>query len=972
MSVVEVSTDYGGRRLSLQTGKLAKQADSSVLATYGETMVLVTVVSSRKLGANTDFFPLTVDFQEKYYSAGRIPGGFFKREAKPSDKATLCARLIDRPIRPLFPEDYLFDTIVTAVLLSNDGVNEPEVVASIAASAALHISDIPWAGPTAAIRVGMLDGKFVTNIPPQDLPNSRIDLLVSAVKTGTIMVEGSSKEVSEAELCDALDYAQSEMKVIFDLQEELKSKVGREKRTYTTPPKDEALKASIRKAFWGHFEKAFAVREKLARYEALSEVKKKIEEKFGVAEAKTEEDKVKNKLVGGYYEELKAAYAREKTVNTKVRIDGRPFTEIRPITCETTLLPRVHGSALFTRGETQVLGALTLGTSDDEQMIDAVTGSYDKTFLLHYNFPPFSVGEARSARPPGRREIGHGFLAERALSFVIPPREQFPYTIRLVSEVLESNGSSSMATVCSGSLAMMDAGVPITKAVAGVAMGLIKEGDKYAILSDILGDEDHLGDMDFKVCGTQDGVTAFQMDLKIGGVSREIMEEALSQAREGRLHVLSKMNEILSAPRETVSRYAPRIFTLKVKPDKVREVIGSGGKVIRSIIERTGVKIDIEDDGKINIASTDQESAQKAIDIINSIVEEPEPGKTYEGKITRIADFGAFVEIIPGTEGLCHISELEHFRVRRVEDVVQLGDTIKVKCLEVDPMGKIRLSRKALLPRDPAPTPPPREKSETSSEEGAPKESSLPVTSGRIPPPELREHHDDDREPRDRQPRRHHSENHEPGDDVGNRSSGPDRSREYRQRDDRPREPRGGDRGGDRDRGPRNSGGGGGYGGRGGGNRSGGGGGYGGDRDRGPRSAGGGGGGYGNNRGGNRDGGQGGGNRGGYGGGGGDRDRGPRGGGGGYGGRDSGQGGGRNFDRQDNRGGGGYRDNRDREPIPRPERGRPGMDRPGSDRPEPSRYESFTREREDEGPARVDYDSDDMGPRFSRNDDEDR
>lgn len=957
MSVVEVSTEYGGRRLSLQTGKLAKQADSSVLATYGETMVLVTVVSARKLGANTDFFPLTVDFQEKYYSAGKIPGGFFKREAKPSDKATLSARLIDRPIRPLFPEDYMYDTIVTAILLSNDGVNEPEVVASIAASAALHISDIPWAGPIASIRVGQMDGKFVTNVPPQDQDKSRIDLLVSGVKTGIIMVEGSSKEVSETELCDALDYAQNEMKAIFDLQDEFRAKVGKEKRTYEAPPKDEKLKADIRKFVWGDLEKGFSIREKLLRYGALDEAKTKVKEKFAVAEPKTAEDAVRNKLVGLYFEDAKAAYAREKTVNTKTRIDGRPFTEIRPIACETTLLPRVHGSSLFTRGETQVLAAVTLGTSDDAQMIDSVTGSYDKTFLLHYNFPPFSVGEARSARPPGRREIGHGFLAERALSYVIPPKEQFPYTIRLVSEVLESNGSSSMATVCSGSMAMMDAGVPILKPVAGVAMGLIKEGDKVAVLSDILGDEDHLGDMDFKVCGTQEGVTAFQMDLKIGGVSREIMEQALSQAKEGRLHILGKMSEAINSPRTAVSKYAPRIFTMKVRPEKVREVIGSGGKVIRSIIERTGVKIDIEDDGKINIASANEEAAQKAIDIINQIVAEAEPGKIYEGKITRIADFGAFVEIIPGTEGLCHISELEHFRVRRVEDVVQMGDVIKVKCLEVDPSGKIRLSRKVLLPKEaPAPRAPQQETASegaTEANESSKEAAPIPAPGGRIPPPEF--NNDDDDHDHDA-PRRQNLDQLEPGDDVGNRGGAPggfDRGpRDFRPRDERPREGgRGGYGGGDR--GGRGGGRGGDRGGRGGGGR---GGGYGGG-DRGGRGGGG------RNFGG-------GGDRGGYGGQGGDRDRGGYGGGdrgGNRGGGDRGGRGGYGGDRGGNRGGGGDRPRFDRQERPAFRDREPRGD---AQPREQARYEGFTRDREDEGPARVDYDSDDMGPRFTRNDDD--
>lgn len=791
MGVVEVSANYGGRVLTLQTGKLAKQADASVLATYGETMVLVTVVSSHKLGADQDFFPLTVDFQEKYYSAGRLPGGFFKREAKPSDRATLSARLIDRPCRPLFPEDYLYETNVVATVLSVDGVNEPDYVASIAASAALHISDIPFNGPVGTVRVGFLNDQLVVNPPPAEMENSKIDLLVSGVKTGVVMVEGSAKEVSEQEMMDAIDFAHREMKVVFDMQDELKSKVGNAKREYEKPLRDEALKAEIRKFSWGDFEKAFSIKEKLNRYDALSNVAKKVDEKFKVAEPKTDADKKRNKLVGMYYEETKAAYAREKTVNTKTRIDGRPFNEIRPIACEVGLLPRVHGSSLFTRGETQVLATVTLGTADDEQKIDSISGVYNKSFLLHYNFPPFSVGEARPLRPPGRREIGHGFLAERALSFVIPPKDKFPYTIRIVSETLESNGSSSMATVCSGSLALMDAGVPVPKPVAGVAMGLIKEGDKIAVLSDILGDEDHLGDMDFKVCGTADGVTAFQMDLKIGGVSREIMEAALAQARDGRLHILSKMAEALTEARPNFSKYAPRIFTMKVKQDKVREVIGSGGKVIRSIIERTGVKIDIEDDGTIHIASVDETSAQKAIDIINQIVEEPEAGKIYEGKITRIADFGAFVEIIPGTEGLCHISELEHFRVRHVEDVVKMGDTIQVKCLEVDPSGKIRLSRKALIAKEAsAPSAGPREdRGENNPDEDR---------GNRVEAGGERSERGRDREPRGDRDRFR----------GGDRDRGPRRDRGDRDRGDRDRSDR--DRGGrdfrdNRDRGPSRS-----------------------------------------------------------------------------------------------------------------------------------------------------------------------
>ncbi|MBI4404294.1 MAG: polyribonucleotide nucleotidyltransferase [Deltaproteobacteria bacterium] len=697
MSVVEVSCDYGGRLLTLQTGKLAKQADCSVLGRYGDTVVLVTVVSSKKLAVQ-DFFPLTVDFQEKYYSAGRVPGGFFKREARPSDRATLSARLIDRPIRPLFPEDYMYETQVVATVLSDDGVNQPEIVASIAASAALHASDIPWNGPIACCRVGLVNGEMVLNIPPADQEGSQLSLLVSGGREGVVMVEGSARELSEKQMTDAIFFAHEKMQSILDLQEQLKQQVGEKpKRSYEKPVRDEALKTQLKTFLYPLFEKAFAIREKLSRYEALGKTKKDAESKFAVAEPKTTEDETKNKLVGLYFDELKAAYARETTLNTEKRIDGRRYDEIRPISCEVGLLPRAHGSGLFTRGETQVLSVATLGTSDDEQTIDAITGTYQKTFMLHYNFPPFSVGEAKPLRGPGRREIGHGFLAERALSFAMPPKETFPYTVRLVSEVLESNGSSSMGTVCSGALALMDAGVPIVKPVGGVAMGLIKEESRVAVLSDILGDEDHLGDMDFKVCGTTEGITAFQMDLKIGSINREIFERALEQAKAGRLHILSEMRKTLEAPRENFSPYAPRIQTIKVKPDKVREVIGSGGKVIRGIIEQTGVKIDIEDDGSVHIASADEASIKKAIDIINRIVEEPEVGRIYEGKVTRIAEFGAFVEIIPGTEGLCHISELEHYRVRRVEDVLKEGEMVKVKCLDVDPQGKIRLSRRVLL-----------------------------------------------------------------------------------------------------------------------------------------------------------------------------------------------------------------------------------------------------------------------------------
>jgi polyribonucleotide nucleotidyltransferase len=845
MNVVEVSVDFGGRPLTLQTGKLAKQADASVLATYGDTMVLVTVVSSKTLKPDQDFFPLTVDYQEKYYAAGRIPGGFFKREARPSERATLSARLIDRPHRPLFPEDYLCETNVVATILSVDPNNEPDIVASIATSAAFHISDIPFNGPVGTVRVGSKDGKFVCNLPPSEQGDSECDMLVSGVRTGVVMVEGAAKEISEQKMMDAIDFAHQQMQAIFDMQDDLRKKVGKPKREYPKAPRDADFKKKIRTAAWGGLEKAFAIREKLARYTAMDEVKKAIETKFKVAEPKSDEDKIRNSLIKLYIEETKSEFARELTLESKHRIDGRKYDDIRKITCEIGLLPRVHGSAVFTRGETQVLAAITLGTADDEQKVDSVSGTSQKSFMLHYNFPPFSVGEARPLRPPGRREIGHGFLAERALQYIIPPKDRFPYTIRLVSEVLESNGSSSMATVCSGSMALMQAGVPIPKPVAGVAMGLIKEGEKFAVLSDILGDEDHLGDMDFKVCGTDSGITAFQMDLKIGGISRDIMELALEQARQGRLHVLEKMNACISEPVKAVSRYAPRIFTLKVKPEKVREIIGSGGKVIRSIIERTGVKIDIEDDGSVNIASADETSAQKAIDIINQIIAEPEIGAIYEGKVTRIADFGAFVEIFPGTDGLCHISELEHTRVRRVEDVVSEGEIIKVKCLDVDAQGKIRLSRKALLPKGQPPAGGPSDDSGGTGFTPAPEASEDEPQPARV----TREASDDDiddnvgnrvhsdrggdREAR--HPRGERSDRGEPGNrgrEGGGYREGGHREGGHREGGHRSRERSDSEGGGGRSGGGRHSrGGGGGSGGgrRFGGHRSGGG-----DRDRGP------------------------------------------------------------------------------------------------------------------------------------------
>ncbi len=698
MGKVELSTQFGDRLITLESGKLAKQADGAVLARCGDTIVLATVVAGKELIVGQDFFPLTVDFQEKFYAAGRIPGGFLKRESKPQDLAILAARLIDRPLRPLFPDDFLNETVITVTVLSHDGENDPQLLGIIASSSALLISDIPFNGPVGACRIGYHNGKFVANFNSELQTN--MDILVAAVRDGVIMVEGSAKEVSEELMIDALDFAYTTIQPVLDLQDELCRMIGKPKRSYTTLQEDESLKENVKQSVLAEFPKIYSLVDKKERYNALENLTKQCIEKYGIKEPLTETEINKNLVIKKYFSFFQSNYLRQQILNTKKRIDGRGYEEIRPISTEVSVLPRTHGSALFTRGETQVLSTVTLGTKEDEQKIDSILGSYQKTFFLHYNFPPFSVGEAKPTKAPGRREIGHGTLAERALSYVIPSREEFPYTIRLVAEVLESNGSSSMATVCSGSMALMDAGVPLKKPVAGVAIGLIKENESVAILTDIIGDEDHLGDMDFKVCGTFDGITAFQMDLKIGGINREIMQKALQQAKEGRLFILDKMSATISQKRESLSSYAPRIFTLKVKPEKIREIIGSGGKVIRGILEETGVKIDIDDDGTVNIASNDENSANKAIDLINKIVEEPEKGKIYEGKVVRIADFGAFVEIMPGVDGLLHISELDHRHVRRVEDVVHVGDSIRVKCIDIDSEGKIRLSRKVLLPNN--------------------------------------------------------------------------------------------------------------------------------------------------------------------------------------------------------------------------------------------------------------------------------
>jgi len=628
---------------------------------------------------------------EMTYAAGKIPGGFFKREGRPSEREVLCSRLIDRPLRPLFPEGYFNETQVIATVLSLDPENNPEIAAMVGASTALMISDVPFNIPIAGVRVGRVNGEFVCNPTNKQQKESDIDLIVAGSKDAIIMVEGGAKMVSEDDLLDAMMFASKSMQGVIKLQEKILTEAGKPKKTIPSIKTDKELAAKVIGFADSKIRAALNIPSKQERYQRLSDISKELIESLK-PNYKDREDEV-TKL----FEDLKYRILRESVLTTNTRIDGRGLADIRQITCEVGLLPRTHGSALFTRGETQAMVATTLGTSEDEQKIDALSGWEYKTFMLHYNFPPFSVGEVKMLRGPGRREIGHGALAERAVTKVLPETEVFPYTIRVVSDILESNGSSSMATVCGASLSLMDAGVPTKAAVAGIAMGLVKEGERVAVLSDILGDEDHLGDMDFKVAGTEDGITAFQMDMKVTGVTKEILRHALHQAKEGRLHILKKMKEAISSPRSELSVHAPRIITIYVRQEKIKDVIGPGGKNIKGIIEKTGVKIDIDDSGKVNIASADDEAARKAIAIIKELTQEAEIGKIYLGKVRKIMDFGAFVEIFPGTDGLVHISQLAEERVKDVKDVLKEGDEVLVKVLEVDKQGKIRLSRKEAL-----------------------------------------------------------------------------------------------------------------------------------------------------------------------------------------------------------------------------------------------------------------------------------
>jgi len=689
--VTTVESEIGGKKIILETGLMAKQANGAVVVRYGDTVVLSTAVSSKVERANVDFLPLTVDYQEKAYAAGRIPGGFFKREGRQTEKEILTSRLIDRPIRPLFPDGYYFDTQIIASVLSIGDESSMDLMGMIASSSALAISDIPFRGPIGAVRIGLVDGKYIINPDHTELETTKLNLVVAGTADAIMMVEGGANELTEEQMLEALETAHREIKKIVALVNELAAKVGKPKRPVKTVEIDKDLAGQVAALAMERLLTAIVIPDKMERQKTLDALLDEIKAKL------KNEEPTRNLQISTIFFSLEKDEVRKIILEKNVRADGRKPDQIRPISSVVGMLPRTHGSALFTRGETQALVVATLGTSVDEQRIDSLEGEYFKTFMLHYNFPPFSVGETKPLRGPGRREVGHGALAERALKAMVPTKQEFPYTIRIVSDILESNGSSSMATVCGGTLALMDAGVPIKAPVAGIAMGLIKEGNKVIVLSDILGLEDHLGDMDFKVTGTSQGITALQMDMKIEGITIDVMRTALHQAKEGRLHILGKMLETLAEPRKNLSTFAPRIITMKINTDKIKDVIGSGGKVIRSIVEQTGAKIDIEDDGTINIASSDEAAALKAKEIIRGICQDAEVGKIYMGKVRKIMDFGAFVEIFPGTDGLLHISQISDQRLEKVTDELKEGDEVLVKVLEIDRQGKIRLSRKEAM-----------------------------------------------------------------------------------------------------------------------------------------------------------------------------------------------------------------------------------------------------------------------------------
>ena len=706
----KVSADVGGLEFSIEMGRIARQADGAAFVRYGDTIVLVAACAAKIAKPGQDFFPLTVDYKENTYAAGKIPGGFFKREGRPTEKEILTSRLIDRPLRPLFPEGFSCETQVIAQVLSADKENDSDILSINGASAACYCSSIPFFNPIGAVRVGYIDGQLVVNPTIGKLKESSLNLTVAATEDAIVMVEAEAAELPEELIIEALSFGHDEAKKIIAIQKKLYQLVNPVKREFTKPLLDAVELERIEKEFSQKISDALHTPGKLASYAELDRVRDEI------VSSVPEEETERREQAGKIYNHLMECIFRKETLQDKKRSDGRAFDEIREISVEVSLLPRVHGSALFTRGETQALVTATLGTADDEQRMDTLDGETFKRFILHYNFPPFSVGETKPMRGPGRREIGHGALAERSILPVMPTNDEFPYTVRVVSDIMESNGSSSMATVCGGILALMDAGVPIKAPVAGVAMGLVKEGDAYAILSDIAGAEDHYGDMDFKVAGTEKGITGLQMDIKIGGLDRKIMAEALEQAKEGRLFILKKMTGCIDASREDISQYAPRIITINIPKEKIGAVIGTGGKVIGSITEQTGVKIDIEDDGKVSIASTDGDSAQRAIKMIEELTMEAEVGKTYLGTVTRIVDFGAFVEIFPGTEALLHISEVADFRIEDINTELKIGDQVPVKVIGIEPPNKIRLSRRAVLreqaglpPLEVAPRPPRRD-----------------------------------------------------------------------------------------------------------------------------------------------------------------------------------------------------------------------------------------------------------------------
>ncbi len=692
--IKKTQADVGGRTISFETGRIARQAGGSVLAQVGDVVVHVAATAAKQPLQGVDFMPLTVHYQEKTYAAGRFLGGFIKREGRPSEKETLTSRLIDRPIRPLFPKGYFHETQVIATVISADEGTNPDIIAINGVSAALSISDVPFAEPIAAARVGLIDGEFVLNPTYAQLEESDLDLIVAGTRDAVLMIESEAKELSEEQMLDAIDFGQQGYQPVIDAIEELVKLAGKEKLAVELAGSED-VQAAVNEAFEAEVREAYAIVDKSARSARLEAIRAAAQEKLAGTEDAPGE--FSSNDVSSAMKSLEKDVVRRSIIDGNPRIDGRKTDEVRAIDCQVGVLPRTHGSALFTRGETQALVTITLGTESDMQLTESLEGVAKQRFMLHYNFPPYSVGEARRMGPPGRREIGHGRLARRGVEAVIPPMDEFGYAIRAVSEITESNGSSSMASVCGTSLALMDAGVPVKAAVAGVAMGLILEKDGYAVLTDILGDEDHLGDMDFKVAGTRDGITTLQLDIKIGGLTRDIMKEALAQANAGRMHILDEMAKCIDVPRESIADHAPRMFTMKIKADKIREVIGSGGKVIRGIVEETGAKVDIEDDGTIKIFAVTGEAGEAAKKMIEDIVAEVEVGKVYEGKVVKLMDFGAFVRILGNTDGLVHISQIAHHRVEKVSDELSEGETVRVKVLEVDRNGRIRLSMKALL-----------------------------------------------------------------------------------------------------------------------------------------------------------------------------------------------------------------------------------------------------------------------------------